>query len=483
MSAAPRKNRLAFRPALNDIRLEERVVMNAARPSALIAGAWGPEARQERLELRQIQQSYLRQIRTTQTFLTQFASDQAALLAGAPENWGPDGRLTQEALGNYSNALAGGLNATTFRVASQVALLPGSTQTVGAIQDSLIGLQHNSLASRISRLIGSPRASTAPWALQNVVNREINRAFNADISTVGRFFRTTPISHLAIEPTTGQRIPVSQFLGERAVAQINNIFGSFANSVEGIAAQTIFDAQGNFNPAGVQMFEQLYAQALGTAGNQIAGVLSLFPNGASLAGQLQQALYATGNDPATGLPNVSLLNALINSLPAPEAPAPAAAPVAMALVIGPPSPVTPPIGPQQGPLDLSQFRTTFQSNFTPAFQNLVTPINSFFGTPQPVGLPSGFFSSGATFPNVFNSPFTGTTFNSGFNNGFLTSGSGFPGFGIAPSGFPSSFGTGFNGLVQSMNSPFGLTAPTLFNAGVGGIGGIQTGVGGIGGII
>jgi len=480
MSASPRKNRLAFRPALNDIRLEDRVVLNAARPSALIAGV--AEARQERLALRQIQQSYLRQIRTTQTFLTQFASDQAAMLAGTPQNWGPDGRLTQEALGNYSNALAGGLNATTFRLASQVSLLPNSLHVGTGIQDGMIGLQANSLASRISKLIGSPRAYTAPWALQNLVNRDINQTFNANVNALGRYFRSTPVGRLAIDPTTGQRIPVSQFLGEQAVTQINNIFGSFANSVGDIAAQTIFDAQGNFNPAGVQTFEQLYAQALGTAGNQIAGVLSLFPNGDSLAAQLQQGLFAIGNDPATGLPNVSLLNALINSLPAPEPPAPAA-PIAMALVVGPQSSVTPPIGAQQGPLDLSQFRTTFQSNFTPAFQNLMTPVNSFFGTPQPAGLPTGFFQSGAIFPNVFNSPFTGTTFNSGFNNGFLTSGSGFPGFGIAPSNFPSSFGTGFNGLVQSMNSPFGLTVPTLFNSGVGGIGGIQTGGTGIGGIV
>jgi len=454
MSATPRKNRIAFRPALNDIRLEDRVVLNATPRSALIgAGALGA-ARQEQLALRQIHRTYLNELHASRNFLTQFANNQAAALFGTPGNLGPNGRPTQAAIGVYSDSMAGGINATVFRLSAQMSILPRSARVVEAVQNSFGGLQPNSLASRVSRLIDSGRAGNSQRLLQRVVNRDINQTFRADTAALGNFFQNTPLSRLSVNPTTGQRIPITQYLGEQAVNQINNIFGALVNSVEGIAAQTIFDANGNFIPSAVPAFQQLYANALGTAATQLAGVLSVFPNGQSLAPQLQEALFATGTNPQTGLPNVSLLNALINSFPQTQ-------PVALA--VG--APGGPVVGPQQGPFDLSQFRTTFQNQFTPAFQNFATPINSFFGVTPTTGLPTGFFQTGATFPNLFNPAFTSTNFNSGFNNGFLASGSGFPGFGIAPTGFNSQFGTGFNNFVSSMNSPFGFTVPT-FTGGV-----------------
>lgn len=466
MSASPRKNRLAFRPALNDVRLEDRVVLNATPRSALIgAGAWGA-ARQEHLALRQVQRAYLNQLRASQNFLTQFANNQAALLYQTPGNLGPDGRPTQTALGNYSNSMAGGINATTFRLSAQTSLLPHSGRLVEAVQHSLIGLHRPSLASRVANLIDSGRATHSQWMLQRWVNRDIQQTFRVDTAALGRYFHTTPVNRLSIDPATGQRIPITQYLGNQAVGQINNIFGALVNSVDGIAQQTIFDADGNFVPSAVPTFEQLYVDALATAATQLSGVLALFPNGQSLASQLQDALFATGTNPQTGLPNVSLFNALLNTFPPTEPVTPA--PVALAVdapggpVVGPGGPV---VGPGQGPFDLSQFRTTFQNQFTPAYESFLSPINNFFGATPTTGLPNGFFQAGATFPNIFNQAFTASSFNSGFNNGFLASGSGFPGFGVAPSAFSPTFGTGFNGLVTSMNQPFGFNAPT-FNNGV-----------------
>lgn len=480
MSASSRKNRKAFRPAFNDIPLEDRVVLNATPRTALIgAGLW-QVARQDRLALPAVQRSYLNQLHASQRFFSQFANEQAAALYQTPENWGPDGRVTIDALANYGNAMAGGINATVFRLSSQIGLLPGSARVVNAVQNSFMGSQPNSLASRITRLVSSPRASTSPWMLQQAVNRDINQTFRADTAALGNYFHTTPIARLSVDQTTGRLIPITPYMAQGATAQINNIFGAMVNSVNGIAAQTIFDAEGNYNPAGRQRFEQLYVDALSTAAAQVGGVLSVFPNGDSLASQLQDAIFATGTNAETGLPNVSLLNALINALPPTPTGSPAA-PAAMvmadALI---PAPVGPGLlGPGQGPLNLSQFQTNYQNQFAGAYGSFTTPINNFFGIAQPTGLPSGFFQAGATFPNLYGPSFTGSTFNEGFNNGFLATGSGFPGFGVAPSNFPGAYGTGFNGLIGSMNGRFGFNAPSLFNAGVGGIGGVPSG--GIGG--
>lgn len=481
MSASPRKNRVAFRPALNDILLEERVVLNATPRGALVsAGALGA-ARNTPYVLQAVHRSYLNQLQTSQRFFTQFANQQAAALYQTPENWGPDGRVTLGALENYGNSMAGGINATVFRLSSQIALLPESGRALTAIQNSFMGSQANSLASRITRLVSSPRASTSPWMLQRAVNRDINQTFRADTAALGNYFHTTPIARLSVDANTGRLIPITPYMAQRAVGQINNIFGALVNSVNGIAAQTIFDSEGNYNPAGRQQFEQLYVDALSTAAAQAGGVLSVFPNGDSLASQLQNAIFATGTNPETGLPDVSLLNSLIGALPQTPPTTPAAALITADASI--PAPIGPSLQPVQGPLSLNQFQSTYQNQFTAAYENFTTPINNFFGLAQPTGLPSGFFQAGATFPNLYGSSFTGATFNNGFNNGFLSTGSGFPGYGIAPSNFPGAFGTGFNGLIGSMNGRFGFTAPSLFNAGVGGIGGVPSGsVGGIGGI-
>lgn len=153
MSASPRKNRVAFRPALNDILLEERVVLNATPRSAMIgAGAWDA-ARNTQYVLHAVHRSYLNQLQTSQRFLTQFANQQAAALYQTPGNLGPDGRVTLDALENYGNSMAGGINATVFRLSSQISLLPESGRALNAIQYSFMGPQANSLASRITRLV------------------------------------------------------------------------------------------------------------------------------------------------------------------------------------------------------------------------------------------------------------------------------------------------------------------------------------------
>lgn len=102
------------------------------------------------------------------------------------------------------------------------------------------------------------------------------------------------------------------------------------------------------------------------------------------------------------------------------------------------------------------------------------PVNTFLnaGTTGGTGvgsrLPSGFFQNAPTFPSVFGSQLTGSS----FNNGFASTGTGFPGFGTAPTGFNNDFGTGFNNLITSVNGLAGLRLPSF--TGIGTVTGIGT---------
>jgi len=191
----------------------------------------------------------------------------------------------------------------------------------------------------------------------------------------------------------------------------------------------------------VNAFQQQFSNALGTAAFQLGSVLSLFPNAqTTLGSQLQSSVFGTGINPVTGQPNNSFMNGLTGLLTFDSGTAPPT---------------------------FNGFNTGFQNAFTTAFQNFSTPLNTFFGVTPTTGpggafqLPTGFFQNNATFPSVFGSQFNTPLFNNGFNNGFVTTGSGFPGFGTAPTGFNTAFGTGFNNFVGTLNQQFGLTQPSF----------------------
>ncbi len=486
MSTAPRKNRNAFRPVVGDFPLEERVVLNGSTLSAgmmrvqvstMPNGGGSSTAPTElggssnrlnfntsRLQnnqslaaLRQLRNTFRQQFTDAQNALRQFVSTQADSLFD-PANLDANGRLLPVAITNFQNSLGGALNASALRLSAQSSLLPGSAERlVPLIQNSLLGSGRSSLESRIGQLLNSSRFTRSSADLQNALSRQIGRAFSQNSARMSSFLASPAVNRLSIDPTTGQRIPLSQFMNNQALQQINNSFGALVNNVGPLAQSTLFDSAGVFNPQAVTGFQQQFANALGTVGTQIGGITSLFPNGSSLASQLQSTLFGTGIDPITGQPVTSLFNSLVNAIPTST---------------GGSNPFTPGL-----------FNTNFQNGFTNAFQNFSSPLNTFFGAQNsggPFQLPSGFFQSNATFPNIFGSQFAGSSFNNGFNNGFLQSGSGFPGFGTVPSGFNTQFGTGFNNLVGSMNQQFGFTPPS-FGTGTGGVGGVG-GVGGIGGV-
>ena len=280
MSTNPRKNRITFRPTLGDIQLEERVVLNgtsmtsaaaAAEVSALQTGG-GTSSRQtslENLTTRQIRQAFLQQFRGTQTALRQFVNSQASALFNDPANRGPNGRLTAEALANFSTNIAGGINAAALRLSAQTSLLPGSSRRlVPELQNALLGSRPNSLnasslSSRIANLAGTGLANRSQTAFQNAINREINRSFTNSSARLTNFFTTTRLNRLSVDPTTGQRVPLSRFLVNQAVAQTNNTLGTLANSVGPNATAALFDSTGTFNPQNLASFQQQFANALG----------------------------------------------------------------------------------------------------------------------------------------------------------------------------------------------------------------------------
>src|SRR5206468_2575103 len=158
------------------------------------------------------------------------------------------------------------------------------------LQSSLLGSGNNSLTSQITRLTSSGRFLRSQGTLQNAINRVVNHSFAGNAARLNNFFRTTPLNRLSVDPTTGQRISLSQFVADQAVNQINNSFGALANSVAGNARSSLFNSAGVFNPQGVTPFQQQFANALGTAGFQTNSILSLFPNALTTLGpQLQSS--------------------------------------------------------------------------------------------------------------------------------------------------------------------------------------------------
>jgi len=457
---------MAFRPLVDGFHLEDRVVLagslasTAAMLNSLAASPVGGSAAAQtglgNMTMNQIRTAYTQQFRAAGTSLRQAIDTQISALYAKHSNIGTNGRPTAAALANFNANVAGAVNASALRLSSQASLLPGSNRLVSSIQSSLLGSQGNSLTSRISQLTSSTRFTRSQPQLQNAINRVVNTSFADNTARLRNFFQNTPLRRLSVDAATGQQVPLSQFLGNRAVQQINNTFGSLANSVSPNARAALFNSSGVFNPQGVSAFQRQFNNAVGTAAFQVGNVLSLFPNAQSTLGpQLQSGLFATGNNPATGRPNTSLVNGLSGLFPSST-------------------------NPGTSPFTSGAFNTGFQNAFTTAFRNITSPINTFFGTPT-VGtggsqLPAGFFQTGATFPSTFGSQFTGSSFNGGFNNGFATTGTGFPGFGTAPTGFNSGFGTGFNNLVNTLNTQFGFTQPTIgVGSGTGTTGGGTTG--------
>jgi hypothetical protein len=158
------KNRFAFRPAVGDATLEDRLVLShlsAAQVHAAQArAAQARAAAANRLAIQQVHTAFATQFRAAQTALQQFVNNQVAALFAS-------GRPTAAQLADFNALVNGALNATAFRLSSQFALLPGAnTRLIPSLQNGLLGTGANSLASRLTNLalVGrNLRASGNSW--------------------------------------------------------------------------------------------------------------------------------------------------------------------------------------------------------------------------------------------------------------------------------------------------------------------------------
>ena len=141
---------------------------------------------------------------------------------------------------SFINGLNGAIDATAFRVSSQLALLPGATdRLVAQVQNNLLG-NAGSLASRIDRCWPIPAQSGA-HRLLDAINQAINRQCSLNSARRTNFLRTAPLNRLSIDPTTGQRIPLQQFMAQQVVSQFGNTLGSLASSFPTVANTAIFN--------------------------------------------------------------------------------------------------------------------------------------------------------------------------------------------------------------------------------------------------
>lgn len=417
------KARPAFRPSLQDGRLEERIVLNGAQ-SALVSTA----AANRPLLLPQIRAAYQTQLRAATQDLRRVISAEAATLNA-------NGQPSRQQVIDFNARVQGALNATAFRVSSLASLLPGSGQKlVPNLQSSLLGNGRGSLASRIASVNLRPMDPTSTAFLQNALVRQIDITMSGQRNQVDNFFANSGVRSRSVDQN-GQTVPIRRFIAGQIVNQFSNSLGAIAQAFPNVASTSLFaNGRATATPENLASFLNQGTQALGTAVYQLGSNLSLFSNGRTdLVSGLQNSIFGNGTftPPNTGTGSIGSTGGVT----------PAQFSNFLNAFGGLPS-------------SSDGFNSAVSTAFNNGFQNLGGSLNSFFNLPNTGGL---------SLPNQPTSVFgqTGSNFGGGFNTGF---GSGAIGFGQAPSNFNSNFGTGFNNAISTVNPGFGFNVPTsVFN--------------------
>jgi len=445
------KKRKAFRPALSDASLEDRVVLatiTGPTSGALITIGSGPNAFVQRigpltpalatsltpppasppftpgvtlgtLTAAQLRTALAQQIQAASTSLN------SAVAAQVRQLFTRGVALTPQQMSNLQATIGGLVNATALRLSTQASLLPGgATRLAPAIQNALLGSGANSLTSRLTSLIQSQanRVNVSVPALQSAVARQIGLATQSNNNLANNFFNTTNLNALSVN-SQGRRIPLQQFVGGQLVNQLGNSMGLLSQNFSTVANSMLFPNGTTATPSqsAINAFSGLTNNALNTAAFQLSSGLSLLPQGSNLARQLQPLLF--GSSTATN----NFASALQNL-----------------------------------PYGTTGFNTAATGAFNTAFQNFQAPLNSFLGLQGQTN--STVPTTGLT--GLFGSQFGGN----GFNNGFLTGNgnTGFAGFGQAPSAFNTNFAAGFNNYASTLNQNLGFSQiPGNINVGTG----------------
>ncbi|WP_165226953.1 hypothetical protein [Aquisphaera insulae] len=453
----------SFRPSIDGIALEERVVMNAAGTAA---------SAQALLSRRELYQSYRAQFRAAANDLRQYLRTQ---IATAYANGTPD--ATTKA--NLQSQIGGAVNATAFRLSSQLGLLPeANDRLVARLQTSLLGNGRNSLTSRLDALTSSGRASRSASALMSAVDRAITQSTVTNAAQAGNFIARSPIYANSIDINSGARIPVQTYMAQQVVNQFANTLGSLNSGFGNIAnAALVSGGIMSTDPAVQQTFANQLNAAVGIAANQLGNNLAVFPTVQNLFPSSPSAGggtgTTTGSNPLSGVGNI-----LFGTTPG-------GTPTAITTLSGALS---------AAPTTSDAFVPAVNSAFNSAFQNVASGLGSFFGTTTNVSsLPTSNFSS------VFAPTFAGlgNGFNGGTSNGpigfgtFSTSTGTSTGSGNLNNFYSDPFGGGFYGLTTNQNtalgfptssfSGFGLTSgtTTIIQTPGGGETGITTNTNGI----
>ena len=451
------KNQIAFRPACDGSRLEERTVMSTIPLVPVLLGGASTSPSLSNVSVApslstsgtltpaQLRQNFTNVYTTAIHDLGTYLRRQAAALY---ENGFP----TSQQINDYRSLIQGAVDATAYRVVSAASLLPNaSSNLVPSIENSLLGTGQLQLVNRLVHITTSMYNLQSVSALDQAIGNQLATATSrAGIQTTS-YFTTTPLLRLSVDPTTGQQIPLAQYIAQGIFNQYQNNLGSFAQTFPTVAASALYaNGATTATQDAYNQFAQQYLNALGNSAYQLGSSLGLL--GPTMSSQVTTALQPALFDTTQG--STSLFNAIAG---------------------------------------LTNQASTYGTQATTAFRNAYPSIASSLATAinlplQPMyTLPTGYIPS--TFTGSAFTGFGGTVNGSGFNNGFTTTG-GYPGFGTAiPTSFPIYFSTGYYGLQSNVNPVNGFTLPSLTTSpvlfppggpGTGDIGGTGTGTGATG---
>jgi len=408
-----KRNRNAFRPTLGEITLEERVVLSSV--SAVSNHIAAAQVNSGNLTVQQLRNAFVTQTRSAFQNLNQQIRQEIAQLFA-------NGRPTSQQLADFNAQVQGMINATTFQLASQQALLPqGARTSLTGFQNALLSNNSQSLMSRIQAITNSSRLTRTPQALQNAIANQIATMATGANTQLANFFNNTNINRLSVDQN-GNPIPLQQFIGQRIQDQFGSTLGGIQQGFNNIATNSLFANGAPPSASDLQGFQRQLGNAASLAAFQLGNNLNLLRGTSStLVPQIQSALFGSSTNPGNGTFN-GLLNA-VQGLPFSGG-------------------LTP------------DFNTALTNAFNNTFTGVATPLGNVLGT---VAQTNGTLPA---FSNVFSPAFTNNNAFLGFNSGF---GSGFPGFGTAPNTFNPAFGTGFNSFVNTGITNLGFTTPTFSN--------------------
>jgi hypothetical protein len=399
------KKRTAFRPSVVDSKLEDRLVLSGASAAVSVAPvAAPPPVPSSVLISRPAAWKSVVQLRAAYKHQAQLETlDLRNIVGGEVEQLYASGAVpTSQQLIDLNATVQGTIDAAALQLSSQASLLPGSGgRLVPAIQNTLLG----SLAGRLGSDFQSGGDTVTGVRLQSVMARQIMASDSTLNARFDTFFATTNVKALAVN-SGGQRIPIAQFMGTQVVSQLSNSLGSLAQSFPNVANAMLFPAGSTVTPtqAVTALFGQQATAALATAAFQLSSSLSMFSGFSPLVSRLQPMLVGSES-------GVDSLASTLENLP----------------------------------LGDSGLSTAVLDDVTSGFSKIIAPVDSFLGlqSQSNLTLPTTGFTS------PFGSQFTTSSFANGFNNGFASGTStGFVGFGAAPTGFNSSFDTGFNSTIN-----------------------------------